>query len=716
MQRLRSPLIALLAAMVLVGPLAGRVTEIDPADPLQVSTPRPLSSQPNRSILQATALWEFDHGSRGQNPELSPVMSLGDHLLLTAPTRLVLLDALTGDEVWDTPLPFAMKRVIWTDENEAGDTFLFIGNDDHAAKIALDSGQVLWTTEIPNITTGFWFHDTYVVSASTIDGKTAIDIRDHNTGLVLWSQRGLDNFRLDVSHMVIVRDSILSVVDLHTGIKLWSQDYTGLMDIEITDNRVVVFSGNELSVRNIETGNELWLNLTEPGYSWRIHPSGSWLIILDKQGVRVIEMATGLEVWAQSASTMVTMLESTVVLGHNEELRAFEMSTGIEQWNLDTGNLSTLQVTDTGNTRWIELETGGIVILNIDTGDVLFSAEVGHEHRTERNTHIFEVNGEIVAIDTNRGTVLWSHAATTEIATLSLSERSVIYADSSGDVTTIDVLTGEAVIRFKVDSVGVGRLGTRGEYILRSDGNEVVIFNARSGEKMGSMPESDVSDISLVNNRETKLLLGHKSIAVLDSTGRRIAYQKQIVSGHLIVQREGASVGLVQQAFGSIGMIKAWDGSGYLRWELIFDDTVYGIRQTLDQATIAVQFANSVLVLDATTGKPLWEAPVPYSDSIESWSMLTSSGLLLHTNGQTTFYGPPNALILSVETVLQGAPNIESVSRGTLLAGSEVLPTGNVRERGDGLWLEVSIDGVTGWVHEDALDSPAATPVATPTG
>ncbi len=142
--------------------------------------------------------------------------------------------------------------------------------------------------------------------------------------------------------------------------------------------------------------------------------------------------------------------------------------------------------------------------------------------------------------------------------------------------------------------------------------------------------------------------------------------------------------------------------TGALEWKFTGYDTIWPVI-VIDDIAYAGDVSGMIYTIDATNGEQQWSMHV---GEVAKETPTVVNGIAYCEYGGTVYaVGNLPESVLRRATTLRGAPSATAVKRGEAAAGSRIEHVGSRR----GEWVEVTINGTSGWIPLDDID-PATLP------
>jgi outer membrane protein assembly factor BamB len=117
-----------------------------------------------------------------------------------------------------------------------------------------------------------------------------------------------------------------------------------------------------------------------------------------------------------------------------------------------------------------------------------------------------------------------------------------------------------------------------------------------------------------------------------------------------------------------------------------------------------------LFALDARTGAEYWRYPI--GNMVGGPDIAVGEGVVCAVYDSTNIvaFGNVQPMKLITDATIRGAPSETAVERGRAAIGDPVVYLGTQVARGSVTWLDVSINGVSGWIPLDSIDSSTMPP------
>lgn len=732
MHRFKSPLLALIALLIVAGPLAGRVTQIDPTDPLQISTPTAWERSRQETIPMAEPVYQFSHSGISEDSGLRSQYFIGENPLLASPTELALVQRSTMTVLWNVQPEF---EIMWIDTFTGDDSPLnpriAIHGETTCALLDASNGDLIWeNTDCPY--GGMSPHDKGAfLHTSTVDDQHTMRLLDEETGEERWTYTyqlnqdigSMVRYSNDQQVMLIATVDSIDAVAIDTGEVVWTAPIAierGLIQLE---SYLLVLRNEEIIALDKATGAEIWFSYMEPDYSTRqswVQPhTEEKLLISVGDSISILETATGLEIDRYlDAEVAITEVQDSAVRD------VFTLRIGNDSVSVDWVTLKEIwRVNGGGSPQLHHLSNSQVLILT--TG-----------------------NGRTLLIDPQTGEQL-KNSETTALS--SAGDGDIILLPSETHVDAYDTVAQRSLWRFTPPD-GVGLWNTTSDHVIISNQRFVYVIDVNTGEVISETPHPDGSQRYILNSRfvfhwDGSTVTGTHHLTKTKQTFHGIYVLEQLTlsgSGNVLEARYGSTMTLLDRESGKrlfsgdlpidyrsdageyvmlMGddtnqHVQFVEATGGIRWSIDVPSEFVRIQYLTAENKVLLQARTRALLIDAQTGEIIMELPIAYDADGDNDSLYFSEvdAVLVRSDYASAIYQVPAPSVAQFidETIVRGAPSATGVERAIFPAGTPVMPTGNVQERSDGVWIEVTVKDITGWVHEDDLSGWSPSPEATP--
>ncbi len=468
-----------------------------------------------------------------------------------------------------------------------------------------------------------------------------------------------------------------------------------------------------------------------PTYPSSTGDSGSFLAISAESGEVVWSFPGQASWWSPITIDDSTIFVSSALVGydfHHSEYHALDLHTGEERWRY---NLE-------GAVRTVTVVTDSIVLfvsspadsygpgeyatyaLNKESGELLWSLpySVSINDSFTGSGQIFLSNGLIIhagdpgltAIDVATGQNVWQ-APDTYIPVAAQGDLLIAISDTfvSGFVNS----TGEERWRLQSQYSWIGWYGQT--ILLRSNhGPEVICLDPATGQTIWVNRLDGIPAGSIIANHAIYQYLapmdesgGFLSICAVDPVSGQIIWQERAEEGGSELRWND---GFLFSLGGDTTLSMRDAASGQLIWS-VFVDEFPNHAQMTPTADVAFVYSayGDMYALNNADGQTLFTLDLPGGSTD---GPTVGDGIWVfgsYDNGPITALGNLPLMRISQDTTMRGAPHPVGVAQQQVGAGATGEYTG-ITESHEGLsWYEVTIDGVTGWIPQDAID-PATLP------
>lgn len=738
MHRLKSPLVALIALLVLVGPLFGRVSQIDPNDPFQISTPTAYERSRQETIPVAEPVHRFSHDQNSDGSGPYRHYTVGDDILLSSLTTVEYIQRSTLTEVWEHQSSFEIVsiNVLSSDTKQR----IMLSGESTCTFLDAVDGSTVWENQDCPSGNFSLLEDGSLRHHYSANEERVLRRLDMETGEEQWSYSYLPNIN-QASHSstatspdnrvyyVATLDSI-QAISLESGEVLWSTPLVAEQGIILLDSHLLVLRNSEIIAIDASSGAEVWFSFMEPGYNtqagWGQPETGEKLLIAVGSAITVLDVTTGLEITryddANVVATRYSDAEGQTVFPEAFMLRVGSDAVGINWETLNQNWIVTNAGSPSsyGNYNEIQLMTtsdGRTLVIDIHTGKslrIVDSTDISSANNG--SVILFRHDQRIEAYDTVNKQRLWVYNTSGEIRRWTNNSEFVTLT-TRYEVDLVNVNTGRLLKQISHPDVWESyRITSR--FMLYWDGSSVTIVHSSSGSNTRIHGIYNFDEVSIASSGDTWYFRDSLSITLISGDSG-----KQLYSGDLPVDIDtfdGEFVLLSQQ--NDVSTLSLIDTTGTLRWEREVPTAYSSVLYYPEYNKVLLRARTNALMVDAQTGDVIMEIPVAYDPdgNNDTLTLSPAEAVLISSDAESAIYEvpAPDNPQLAETTTLRGAPSTSGVERATYPAGTEVFPTGNTQERSDGVWIELRIDEVTGWVHSDSLAgsglTPMASPVATP--
>ena len=746
MHRLKSPFVALLTMLLVAGPLFGQVSQIDPNDAFQITTPTVWERSQGLAENDPTVEFEFHHGIQSGEDQPAPVEQVDDQILLFGEDRVVSLDRGTLTMAWEVVLPFwadsAHRSYVLDGLSSENSRHVIIGNNSVHAMIDIGTGTLEWVQEKPY-------------------GEFTSNYDEIGTGLVLFYQE-TDDFRYVSAHLLnATNGEILSVfpetgrpsieafgsfyiaetdyevfaASSTSGERLWSFPLPNDdADVILAEDIILIHNDQELTGLDTATGQEMWLLYLQPD-SWIADNSSTIALVMSEGEVASIDLLTGLEL--QRMPTLMgdnwqPYLRGDRFLNPDERgIALIDMRTGEEVWRLagPAGDFNMFSQ-DLEGQLVIQSDAGTFAVIDATTGDLLWQAEGAVLDSLDWTSILWTSGSDIALSDAKDGSKRWGYTTPEPIGDAHSGYGYVVLITATM-IMWLDDETGE-LVQEKPRMAEWEEIQPAGRLFFVSNTDGVTMYDPASGQQwelrgamyrnnLGWGSEGDYFTVSFGEYQEE----GHFWLFRL-STGELIWDNIAEDETAGLYDSEDGVVFVYDETYAGSGdgTIRRLDPNGTVAWEAHVNGSVTSLSRHEDHGKIVLTLEYGTLVLDETTGETVMLTDISGDPGMNTaplfyaWVQFAQGRIFEPGMTVSRVYRTADALpeVLKEDTELRGAPNANAVERGTFQAGTEVTRTGNERAGTDDLWLEVTIDGVTGWVPRESLTDAAPSATATPSG
>lgn len=263
------------------------------------------------------------------------VIAVDRIFLGTGRNHLVCLDLVTGQTVWDTPLPLPL---VGRPAVEGESVFVSAGSAEGAALLALslETGQVVWRQELPpGITAPAAAAGSVVVTASGIQAYQGDGRRLWRTSLGLGKKPGPPAVAQDRAVIGTDQRSLVAL-DLFRGEPAWQRQLEGpvLGAPCVVVDRLVVATPKTLSAYRLADGGPLWTS----AFGGEVTCGSEFLLARSNDTLTAVEAATGRVRWTvPSRGSAAVAAAEQIVLGLDSTLTGLDPSDGKVLWEYRAG-------------------------------------------------------------------------------------------------------------------------------------------------------------------------------------------------------------------------------------------------------------------------------------------------------------------------------------------------------------------------------------------
>ncbi len=732
MHRMKSPFVALLAMLILAGPLLGKVTQTDPNDALQVSTPSAWERSRQETIPVAEPVARFDHSGIPDNSSMEQRRYLGDNLILASPEQLAYVDTLTMTVRWQFDPAYDIVRysVLNADANPQ----ILVSGETTCTLINVESNNVVW--QQPDCPSGgFTLLDNgSILHRSADEAVITARLLEAETGEELWAYTYTTNLDLsrpnalssDQAVLYAITTESVEALSLTTGDVVWTAPITVQVDVMLLEDHVLVLQNEEIIALDPVSGDELWLSFLEPGYfinnDWAQPGTNEKLIITQPSSVVILNLSTGLEV-ARFEDAVVSATQYMDASGEYVYPDVFVLRIANDAVGIDWATLEEAwRVSNTGDLfiQWtyndVQMLTtpdSRTLLVDIHTGELLLTLDTtDYNSAQDGEIILFLQEQSIRAYDTVNRRTLWTYSPPEELRRWNTTSDHVAVT-TPYQVYLLDARTGEIVEqRSHPDTWESYRLSSR--FIYYWDGFNVTAVHHITGATTTHEGIYTFDDLSISSHENISILRYNTTVTLLDNTTGEFVFS----TDNVLDRHAGNGEITLLTSDDDHHTVQLVESSGTVRWARDVSSDFAYVWFYPDDNKVILRARTNALVLDAQTGDIIMEIPVAYDPEGENDALYISpaNAILVGSYNETVIYQVPAQRVAELvdETTIRAAPSASGVERGTFPAGTPVFPTGNERQRSDGLWIEVRVEDVTGWVRQDSVTGLPATPVASP--
>lgn len=742
MRGLKSPLVALIAVLVMIGPISGRMTQIDPNDPMQISTPSAWERSHKETIPVAEPAFQFSHSGVSEDSDLSPRYSIGDAILLTSPMELALVEDSSMTVIWELQSEFEILNInTFTSQGNPLNPRIAISGENTCLMLDATNGVAVWEKDVACQRGSINLRDNGQIQLNTFsEDQRTIRILNEETGEDLWSHTYAVNTAASPSFIessdhqlfFISTETSVDAVSIETGEVVWSIPIVAERGIMLLKSHILVLQNESIIALDISTGDEMWLSFLAPDYrtssDWAQPATREKLIVAIETEVMILDVSTGLEItrYENAAVELVYWDNSdwerthtdTFILRIGSDSIAFGWESLDEAWRVNNSGGLAGHYYSNDHIRLMTTTDGRWILINAETG-----VRIRTIHATDANTAdsgnilLFQNEKGIEAWDSTRKKRLWGFTPDGDVRRWSNNSEHVVITTGFG-VHVLDARTG-AILKETTHPEGWRSYLITSRFMIYLTDSDVFTVHHLSGGRVQLDGAWDLEGIQTSSTGEIWYLRYNSMMTMIDAnTGKQVYSTNQPID---FTTDDGSFIML--DGDGETRTLKFIEPTGDVRWELNVPADFSDILNIPERNKILLQSRTRAYLINAQSGEIIMELPLAYDPDGDNDTVYISDGdaVLVGSAYASAVYEPPTASIMQLieETTVRGAPSVTGVARGTFPAGTSVFPTGNVMERSDGIWIEVIVEDVTGWVHEDSLPaSPteSATPRATPTG
>lgn len=419
--------------------------------------------------------------------------------------------------------------------------------------------------------------------------------------------------------------------------------------------------------------------LQSPSSDWPVHrgdPLGTGTMPGPGPGLdQPIAVKWRFDIEKYGHSSPVVNNNVVYIAGGGETLHAVDADTGQEIWQRNTSGLvwSIAVANDV-----VYVSDDHTTAISAQTNEVLWTFEHGgHSAITVVDESVF-IDGRdrnVYAIDATTGTELWSFSVTGWIDAwerypVIVSDRTV-FVGQRDFVYALDRETGQERWRFSDNEYGMGVPAVSdGVAFVGGDRSILYALNADTGQELWQYhaPYYIQSSPAIANG-----------VVYLNTSN---------------LQALNASTGDPISAFSQE------NSSGNGRAPIVVDGVVYTPGSGLH-------------AVDAATGEKQWEYFLD-AGSVESPAIVNGAIFVAVKQSDSDvdyLYALGNAdafrATLVMDTVIRGAPSSGGAERAKVPAGTIIENMGDMVEQSGETWIDVTINGMPGWIPLEAIDSGA---------
>lgn len=409
--------------------------------------------------------------------------------------------------------------------------------------------------------------------------------------------------------------------------------------------------------------------------------------------VFAVNSETGAEVWraAVDATTTEPVIANGLVYtcALSGSLIALDAAAGAERWRFDTGS-EPFRPAVSDSTIYVGSNNGPFYALDAASGAEKWrfnAMQIDYNNRANaqvENNTVFVTAGSPVlfALDSETGRENWSFRVEGYATYTPVLSNGVVYFAGSDNIYAVDQQTGSQLWTFVTGShPGTSLVLDNGLlYSGTSDGSLYALAAATGEVVWQHFPGGYGANILGVDS--TSLVFD-----VITGGGAHPYYTLHSVNkvtGN--EQWRSADTGNV--------LMPAVAGDGTV---------IVGERHSkLPDSDF------SLYALDTATGAEIWRMTKPggfrFASTFADGNLYTISQV-----GTVYCLGNPAPAILIEDAVVRAAPSVSGIERGTVSRGTELDAVGAPDSQTNAAWVEVTINGLSGWIPISAID-PATLP------
>lgn len=412
--------------------------------------------------------------------------------------------------------------------------------------------------------------------------------------------------------------------------------------------------GTSVFALDTETGRELWRNDLVGGY----------LSPMIDEGLTIISSSTG-------------------------DLIALDAATGAEQWRFETGSRALPSVVS-DETVYFGAENGAFYALDTTTGAEKWKFQSGHTNHPfdirilVENTTAYVTGGASVmyALDTETGDQKWRFGTESYWLNNPVLEGGVLYFTSTEGIHALDPETGTQrwIVPMDAQRSSGPILDNGVMYVGIGDGPAYAI-DAATGEVIWQIFPGGYGATSMAVDADT--------VTFDVATGGQMFPYYNL---HGVDKLTGGQLWRSEDIWNTM-------------WPAVAGDGTMVVGETHAKATDA---PHPLYALDTSTGAEIWR--IEKVGGFPSTPMFFNGNVFVSTRpGNIYCIGNLSPAVLSTDVSLLGAPSSNAIQRGTANAGDVISNIGTRDSSSGEEWVEVTIEGVMGWIPMDAID-PATLP------
>ncbi len=350
------------------------------------------------------------------------------------------------------------------------------------------------------------------------------------------------------------------------------------------------------------------------------------------------------------------------------DFHAIDVVTGQEHWSISCGGVATSSPA-------------------VSNGTVFFGSQ----------------EGEIYAVEGSTGQEKWRFATGSPIfSSPAVVDGTVFIGGHSDNVYALDATSGEEIWRFNTGADVLSSPAISGDIVFIGSYNKALhAIDSKTGTELWRFDTNDPI-------RVAPAVFNGTVYVGTEGRRRRGTYALDASSGK--VQWSTDQTGMASSpAVTDDLLVYVWDdlracdpGTGTESWRIDLESSISS-PVICDNTVFIGGSDQNFYAFDASTGETLWRFS---TGGIISSSPAVSDGMILvgSEDGYVHALGNLLPLALKTDVVVRAAPSNSGVSRGTASAGIEIEHLGAREEREGEVWVEITINGTTGWIPLEAID------------